>query len=462
MTRKVRRDVFDNIAPIDYRYFNEPVTDYLSERAFTEYKLAVEAALIVVLAKRAICPPEIVEEVKAACSRVTCQEVAREEKKTRHDLKALVNCIRRRVSRRAKPYIHLTATSYDIIETANAVRYRDVTLRVLVPQLWQLLGALIALTLREADTVQVGRTHGQHALPITFGFAIARDVDRLGSSIVKLEELADELRGKFSGAVGAYNAASLLFENPEDFEDEVMYQFDLMAAEHSTQVVPPEALLRLMSEVVITAGIIANLCRDMRNLQRTEIREVGEVFEKDQVGSSAMPQKRNPITFENGEGLWDVVSTLINLLYRKQVSEHQRDLTGSAPARLFGEIIAYTFEVARRLTGTMQKLVVDRESMARNLAMTRDMMAAEPLHIILSSLGHVNAHEAVRKLTLTAEANRTTLGQELLRNRALRPYVARMTERQRQIIADPAQHYTGIAAKKARDIAEHWRALHAL
>ena len=450
------RDPFDSISPVDYRYWDEEVARYLSENGFIGYKLQVELALIAVLFRRGICSEEVGREVTAACVQVTTAEVYEEEDRIWHDIRALVNCIRAKVSESAKPYVHMTATSYDIIDTANAARYRDAVEKVLIPSLIKLEGVLIGITLREAETVQIGRTHGQHAVPITFGFALAGYVSRLGGSIEALKALAAELPGKFSGAVGAYNASSLFFDDPEEFEAEVLAELGLAPAEHSTQIVPPEALTRLFCEVTITAGILANLSDDMRNLQRTEIGELGEEFEAEQVGSSTMPQKRNPINFENAKSCWKIVAPRIVTVFMDQISEHQRDLTNSASARTYGEVVAYVVSTAKRLTRTMRKIIVDHENLLNNLEMTKGGIAAEPLQLILSAQGHPDAHEKVRTLTLQAQREARPLEEILVDDKELRVYVEKMTPRQRQILINP-QFYTGIAPKKAKEVAERWK-----
>ena len=314
-------DKFDCISPIDYRYGDARVTQFLSENGFTRYKLLVELALERVLARRWVCTESVVEEVEVACVQVTTAEVYAEEDRIRHDIRALVNCIRTKVSDDAKPYVHMTATSFDISDSANAGRYKDVVEKVLIPSLKELERVLIDITLREAETVQIGRTHGQHAVPITFGFAIAEYVSRLGGSIEELQMRAAKLPGKFSGAVGAYNASSLFFDDPETFEAEVLAELGLIPAEISTQIVPPEALTRLFCEVTIVAGVLANLADDMRNLQRTEIGEVGEEFEEGQVGSSTMPQKQNPINFENIKSFWKIVMPRIITVFMEKSIE---------------------------------------------------------------------------------------------------------------------------------------------
>ncbi|MBI2409735.1 adenylosuccinate lyase [Candidatus Kaiserbacteria bacterium] len=450
------RDQFDCISPIDYRYWDEEVARQLSENGFTRYKLLVELGLVKALNRHGVCADDAVAEIEAACTQVTTAEVYAEEERIHHDIRALVNCIRAKVSDAAKPYIHMTATSYDIIDSANAARYKVAVKDVLAPALKKLEKVLIDMTVREAETVQVGRTHGQHAVPITFGFALAGYVSRLGNSIEMLQLLAENLRGKFSGAVGAYNASSLFFEDPESFEAEVLAELGVSPAEHCTQIVPPEALTRLLAEVAITAGILANLSDDMRHLQRTEIGEVGEEFDADQVGSSTMPQKRNPINFENAKSCWKIVAPRIATAFMDQISEHQRDLTNSASARTYGEIIAYVVSTAKRLTRTMSKLAVDRDNLERNLAFQKGLVTAEPLYIILAALGHPDAHEKVRTLTLQAQREKRPLEEVMRDDGELQPYWRMMTSYQRQVLRDPSL-YTGIAAKKARAIAASWR-----
>lgn len=448
-------DRFDNVSPADYRYYETDVAKYLSEAGYLRYKLSVELALVETFHEMGQCSKTVVDEVRTACKQIPPAEVYAEEEKTKHDIRALVNCIQARVSDEAKPFVHLAATSYDIVDTANAARYKDVTQKVVVPALTELLRVLVDITKREAATVQVGRTHGQHASPITFGFAMAGFADRLGSSTVALQELAGGLRGKFSGATGAYNASGLVVTDPEAFEAAVQRHLGLKPAEHSTQIAPPEPMLRLLSEMVIAGGVMANLARDMRHLQRTEIGEVGEEFAATQVGSSTMPHKRNPINFENVESLWKVLVGRLVTVYSDQVSEHQRDLTGSASGRTYTEIVNYLVAMANRLTRTMSKIKVDTIGINRNLELTGGMVLAEPLYILLAKHGHPDAHEKVRQLTLQAQRDSKTLHELVSQDRSLVALLKQMTESERALLSDPAA-YTGLAEKKALTIAGKW------
>src|SRR3989338_4543444 len=249
-------NLFDTISPLDFRYYGrnkkifEKLQPYLSESAFIRYALKAEAALTRALARNRVCTQKIADEVEKASKQVTPEEVYAEEDRIKHNIRALANSIRNRVSEEAKPFVHFTSTSYDIIATADALRYKEFTNDVLIPELMKLELTLINLALREKSTIQIGRTHGQHAEPITFGFAVAQYVSRLGSSILKIRRSANNLRGKMAGAVGAYNASSLFFDNPIKFEEDVLSELGLKPSPISTQIVEAEFFVDYLNSVI--------------------------------------------------------------------------------------------------------------------------------------------------------------------------------------------------------------------
>ena len=218
-TKEETINLFDTISPLDFRYYGrnekirEKLSPYLSESAFIRYLAKVEASLAKALAKRNICSLAIAEEIEKAAKQVTAEEVYPEEDRIKHNIRALANVIRNKVSDKAKPYVHFTATSHDIICSADAARYKDFSNDVLLPKLIEFEKILIQLALMEKQTLQVGRTHGQHAEPITFGFFLSNYVSRFGSSIIKIRKTANNLRGKMAGAVGTYAASSLFVKD---------------------------------------------------------------------------------------------------------------------------------------------------------------------------------------------------------------------------------------------------------
>jgi len=445
-------------SPTDYRYGVKALEPYLSEEAYVHYKAKVEAALAQTLAKRGVCSKEIADEISKAAEQVEAEEVYAEEDRIKHDIRALVNVIRRRVSEEAKPYVHATATSYDIVDTANALRYKEAVEKVLIPDMVTFEKVLIELALREKATVQIGRTHGQHAEPITFGFTIAQYVSRWGNRILKVRESANRLVGKFSGAVGAYNASSLFFPDPEVFEAEVLTSLGLSPAEISTQIVPAEPTADFFHSIISSFGVLANYARDMRHLQRTEIGEVGEPYGAEQVGSSTMPQKRNPINFENVESAWKRALPQMVTVYVDQVSEHQRDLTNSLSQRYLPELLVLFDSSVRRMTRITRDIRVDEVSMSRNFEMSRDKVIAEPLYILLAYYGHPDAHEYVRRLTEASYRTGKPLNEVALEDDALKPYLRRFTGQQLAILNDPSK-YLGIAVEKTEKIVSRWKRL---
>jgi adenylosuccinate lyase len=458
----LERDLFLNLSPLDHRYyvsnralFNQ-LAEFFSENAYIHYELKVEAALANVLAKRGLCSPAVACEIVHACEQVEPAEVYQEEEKTKHNIRALVNCIQRRVSSEAKPFVHFTTTSVDIMDSATALRFKEATLQVVLPKMLELESILIALARREKATLQVGRTHGQHAVPLTFGFAMAEYVSRLGSRIETVSKAAQELRGKIAGAVGAYNASSLFFDDPLEFEAEVLRELGLKPANYSNQIVEPEYLTDYIHGIISAFGVLANLADDIRHLQRTEIGEVGEAFEATQVGSSTMPHKRNPWNFEHVKSMWKEFMPRMITMYADQISEHQRDLTNSASGRFVPEIVIGFVAAVDRMTRVMQKLVVDQERMLQNFDSTKEMVIAEPIYILLASLNHPNAHEAVRLLTLESQKTGKTLRQLVNENEELAPYLNKLTPKQLEILNNP-EKYIGHAEQKTEQLCDEWQ-----
>jgi len=448
---------YDSIDPLDNRYYDIEIGHYLSERSRVAYQAYVEAALANTLADYGVCSQEIADEIAVAASKVTVEEVYAEEKTTRHDIKALVNVIKSKLSEEAQPYVHFGATSHDVIGTASSLQMKDAMTNAVIPRLKTLLHSLAEMSEKYADTVQVGRTHGQHAVPITFGFAIAEYVSRLGQSLDIIQASTDNLFGKFSGAVGSYNALSVFIDNPEEFEEKIVTSLGLKVAPYSTQIIPAENVVRLLDELSLAAGIMSNLAHDMRHLQRTEIGEVRERFEPGQTGSSTMAHKRNPWNFENVVSMWKQVTAQTINARLNISSEHQRDLTDSASSRFYVIIPASVVAMATRLNTIMNKLEVDEENMQRNLKLTGGAIAAEPLYLLFEKYGHTTAHEKSKALAHQALETNVSLVDVITSDSEASEYWNKFTDQEKQIISEPEKYYIGRAAEKARRIAQDWK-----
>jgi adenylosuccinate lyase len=458
---------FDAASPFDARYyfadsvFFERLHPYVSEAAQIRYLARVEAAIAATLADCGLCSSAIAGDIARAANQVTPEEVYAEEHRIQHNIRALVNCIRQRVGPEAWPFVHLFATSADVMDTARALCLKEVTNDVVVPMLADLVRKLIQLARDHADTPQMGRTHGQHAVPTTFGFAMALYVSRFGQRLEQIVGAAQNLRGKFAGAVGAYNALALYRPaDPAAVESMLLRKLGLVPPEVSTQVVQPEYVADYVYALASCWGVMANLADDGRNLQRSEIHEIRDRKESDAktevVGSSTMPHKINPKDFENVKSLWKAYMPRLVTVLMDQVSEHQRDLTNSASMRFVTEFVAAFCYGVYRLRGTLEAIEPDVARMKAILDGGKDPVAAEPLYVLLSLLGHPDAHEQARILARQARTQKKTLTEVICRDATLTPYLERMTADQRAVLDDPAR-YLGASAQQARAIADVWQ-----
>ncbi|MCL2006819.1 MAG: lyase family protein [Treponema sp.] len=467
------RSIFHNISPLDHRYSlsEEPLYNalipWISEEASVKACIKAEIALIIAhLSINGKMTEGLRKDLEEAGEQVDPNEVYEEEKKISHFMRALVNVLQKKLSPELAPLVHLGATSVDILDTSLSLRIRGLTREVLLPELVKLELLLCDFAEKEAGTPQLGRTHGQHAVPITLGFAIAEYVSRLGKSILEIERLEKNLKGKLAGAVGAYNATSMIVSDPVELERLYLAELGLEPSEHSTQLVEPEYLLRLLLEFNISFGIIANLADDLRNLQRSEIDELREGFSAEQVGSSTMPQKRNPWNSEHVKSLWKAFMPRVMTFFMDQISEHQRDLTNSASQRFIADYIAGFTLAVNRMAKVVKGLGVNRERLLGNLRGGSGAILAEPAYILLAE---ADAHEVIRRITLIAEKEKLSFSAALENDgEAIDRISAKMAElglikpgenKKREALdwfAKPEQ-YNGLATSKAQSIALKYR-----
>lgn len=460
--------LFETVSPMDYRYYGwdkeffKRLSPYVSEGAYIKYQLKVEAALLKTLAKWGICSEDIAQEVERACEEIKPIHVYEEEERTQHNVRALVNCIRQRISPEARPYVHLFATSADITDTASALRLKELTQEIIIPDLIKLEQTLIDLARDNAEVVQMGRTHGKYAEPITFGFAVAVYVSRLGNRIELIEKFSNNLRGKFSGAVGAYNALSTVFpEDPTQFERDLLRELGLKPSDTnvSTQIVEPEYVTDLTYAIESTFSVLANIADDIRHLHRSEIWEVQERYEEHQVGSSTMPHKENPKNFEHIKSLWKEYMPRMVTVFVDQISEHQRDLTNSASSRYITEIYTAFDYAVNRLDKSLGRLYVDKERLRENLQDGVKFAVAEPIYIFLALNGFPDAYDYTRQLVKKwmdrPEGMEWKLTDIIRNDQILQPYLKKLTEEQRRILDDP-ETYIGASVQRTHAACNEW------
>jgi len=444
-----------SIHPIDYRYGSKEMREIFDEEKRLEQQLRVEAALAEVLAEMGKIPKEAAEVIKekANINFVKLERVKEIEEETKHDVMALVKALTE-VCGEAGKYVHLTATSYDIVDTAQALQLKE-AMKILFEKGKELLKNCLNVSERYKDLIMIGRTHGQHAIPITLGFKFANYADKIGENLKRLKEDEKYICGKFSGAVGNY-AAQKVFGLGDEFEEKIMEKLEIQAADISTQVVPRENIARIISDLAIFACSVEQIAKEIRNLQRTEISELSEPFGEKQVGSSTMAQKRNPINVENVCSNVRVIRSCVYPVLENIALEHERDLTNSASERsILPTIFVLMDEILMRTNKVISGLVVFPENIRKNLELTRGGIFAEAIitELVKKGMGRQEAHEILRESSMRAFSENRNLKEILSGNEVVLKY---LNQNELEKIMDE-QNYLGLSIEKTEKIIQKWR-----
>jgi|Deesub1362A_J573_1020465.scaffolds.fasta_scaffold00350_3 adenylosuccinate lyase len=440
------------IHPIDFRYGSPEMKAIFEEESRLQKLLDVEAALARAHKKVGNIPKEAADIISknATVDKVKLSRVKEIENEIKHDLMAVVKALSEQCGEAGK-YVHLGATSYDIIDTANALQFRE-ALEVVVKDLYTLEGVLLDLAERYIDTVAVGRTHGQHATPITYGLKFAIWARETRRHIKRLQQMKERvLVGKMTGAVGTQ--ASFGTQGPR-IQELVMEDLGLKAVMVSNQVVQRDRYAELISMLALIAASLDKFAKEIRNLMRTEIAEVSEPFAVDkQVGSSTMPHKRNPINCEKVCGLARVVKSNVFVALENVALEHERDLTNSSPERvIFPESFILLDEMLKTMIKVLRGLVLFPDNIERNLMMTRGLEMAEAVMIALveKGLGRQDAHEMLREISMEAYKKGESLEEALKKDSRITQL---LSDEEISKLVDP-HNYIGTAIEQVRNVLE--------
>lgn len=373
--------------------------------------LDVEAALAWAHAEVGDIPRKDAEKIEmmASLKHVKLVRIKEIEREIRHDVASLVRACAEACGS-SGGYVHLGATSYDIVDTANALQLKD-ALELIQKRLDDFERILIEKAIRYKQTLMVGRTHGQHALPITLGFKFAVWMREVSRHVQRLRQSKERvLVGKMSGAVGTQAG---LGEHAMKIQELVMQRLGITAADISTQIVQRDRHAELACVLALVASSLENFATEIRELQRPEIGEAFEHFEVEkQVGSSTMPQKRNPELCERVCGLARIVRSLVVPALEDVTTWHERDLTQSSTERfLLPETCVLTDYILFLMTNIVSTLRVDEERMLENIELTQGRFMAEAVMIALTKKGmsRQKAHELLRKLTIKSELEKRGL-----------------------------------------------------
>lgn len=363
--------------------------------------LAVEIAVCEAWAGQGKIPAKAVDTIKTKAT-IDVERILEIEETTRHDVIAFLTSLEEKVGPDAR-YIHLGCTSSDIVDTASALLLVKAG-RLILDDLDGLLKTLESMCFRYKGVLCMGRSHGIHAEPTSFGLKLVGFYAEFMRHRARMESAIEDIRvGKISGAVGTYTILS------PDIEKAALIRLGLQVDPHSTQIVQRDRYAHFFTTIAIMAGGIERLCTELRHLQRTEVLEVEEGFAKGQKGSSAMPHKKNPISAENMCGLARLMRSNSLAALEDQALWHERDISHSSVERVImpdSTILAdYSLHRLQRL---LDNLVVKPDRMLENMDRSYGLYFSQRILTALIATGHPRqeSYEAVQKLAMESWTSR--------------------------------------------------------
>ncbi len=387
------------VSPIEERYSTD-MNKVFDESNVLRKWLDVEVALAKAHAKLGHIPDKSAYDISKASAKVTPARVKQIEAEIHHDLMAMVKALTEQCSPDSGAHVHLGATSYDIEDTATALLLRD-SFELIRSHVAQLRQVTLELAKAHKKTVCIGRTHGQHAVPTTYGLKFALFADELWRHLERIKEAEKRLYvGKMTGAVGTM---ATFGDDAFKLQDLVMKELGLGSALATNQVIQRDRHAEGLFILSLVACTLEKMAKEIRNLQRTEIGELAEPFGKNQVGSSTMPQKRNPHKSERVCSLARVVRAGLQVALENIALEHERDLTNSASERMIiPQSFILTDYMLLQMTGITRGLEFFPKNIERNLNLTNGLVMAERVMIELTKagMGRQEAHALVREASI--------------------------------------------------------------
>jgi len=450
---RLRRRTSLPILPIDTgRYGSPEMLKIFDEENRLQKMLDVEAALAWAHGQVGNIPKTDAQKIvdKASTKYVKLSRVKEIENEIRHDVMALVRALAE-VCGSSGEYVHLGATSSDMLDTATALQLKE-AVNLIEERLNELESVLLSRAEKHKMSIMMGRSHGQHALPTTFGFKAAVWTREVARHIQRLRDCKERLlAGKMSGAVGTQAG---LGPKALEIQELVMERLGISASDISTQIVQRDRYSELTCILAILASTLDNIASEIRELQRPEIAEAFEAFEqKKQVGSSTMPHKRNPMISERICGLAKILRSLVSPALENVPTWHERDLTQSSCERFVipEECILIDYMLILMIK-VLKGLEVDEARMRENMEITQGRMMSEAVMLALAKkgLGRQKAHELTRQLAIKSHNEQRPFKQVLAENSTAKKL---LSPEEIEQVMDP-RNYLGTAPRQIELVIE--------
>ncbi len=416
------------------RYSRKEMASIWTEENQFQSWLDVEVAACKAWSRLGIIPPEDVGKIEAN-ARFDIRRIHEIEEETRHDVVAFTRAVSETLGDEKK-WVHYGLTSTDVVDTALGVRLRQAN-SIIRSGLQKLIAVLSDKAREHKHTVMMGRTHGVHAEPTTFGLKCALWYDEMKRNLERFDHAAKGVEfGKLSGAVGTF--ANI----PPEVEAVTCELLEIAPAPVSTQTLQRDRHAHYMAMLALIGATMEKIAVEIRHLQKTETREVEEHFHKGQKGSSAMPHKRNPITSENISGCARVLRGYMITAYENIPLWHERDISHSSAERIIiPDALILLDYMLHRFSGLIENLVVYPENMKRNIDKTHGLVFSQQVLLLLIDKGMSReaAYDLVQPLAMRAWEQQTSFRE--------------LVEQSREISA----HLTTEELEQAFDLDHHTR-----
>jgi adenylosuccinate lyase len=393
------------ILPIDSgRYGSVEIKQIFEETKRLQYQLDFEAAVAESQAQIGMIPIDASKEILrgAKSGRVSLQRVKELEAISEHDTAALVEALSEQCSNKAKPWVHYGLTSNDVVDTSTSMQVKD-AFEIIEPKISKLATMLTDRAMEFRNQPAVGRTHGQHSSIISFGLKFAVWAAEMAKHIERIEE--GKKRFLLCKTLGVVGTGSLMGERALEIQETVAKALGLYAVDAATQVIPRERYAEMQFLIALIGSTLDKIAIEIRNLQRTELGEVAEPFRKDQMGSSAVPVKRNPIKSERVSSLAKILRSTVNVAMENIALWHERDLSNSANERFTIPMSSILLDdMLNTMINVILELKVNKERIISNLDMTMGQIYAEFILEALVKKG-IPRFEAYRNIQRIAFAS---------------------------------------------------------
>jgi adenylosuccinate lyase len=392
------------ILPIDTcRYGSPEIKRIFEERNRLQYQLEFEGAVAKAQAQINMIPAGVAKEIVkiAKSNKITLERVRKLEANSEHDTAAVVEALIEKCSTKSKPWIHYGLTSNDIIDSTISMQMRDV-FHIIEPKILKLALILANLSVKFRAQPAVGRTHGQHTSIIAFGLKFAVWAAEIATHTERIEE--GKKRFLLCKTLGVVGTGSLMGKRALEVQKIVAKNLSLHSVDAATQVIPRERIAEIQFLIALVGCTLDKIANEVRNLQRTELGEVAEHFRKGQMGSSAVPVKRNPIKSEKVSSLARLLRSLVDVALNNIPLWHERDLSNSANERFTLPMAAILLdEMLISSISVIAKLKINTQRLTSNLNMTKGQIYSEFVldALVKKGVSRITAYRDIQRIAFS-------------------------------------------------------------